>query len=98
GERAARISQQLLLPSAVAATRPAVSRAFDQTLLAAGLLHSGERDAGIAAAHVAVSQVQALRSARAVDRLRLLTDATKPWQLTPPGIELRRRIAATHAA
>src|SRR5262249_38814978 len=55
GERAARISQQLLT-SAVADTRPAVSRAFDQTLLAAGLLHSGERDAGIAAAHDAVSQ------------------------------------------
>ncbi len=97
GERAARISQQLLAP-AVADTRPAVSRAFDQTLFAAGLLHSGERDAGIAAAHEAVSQVQALRSAWAVDRLRLLTDATKAWERTPPGIELRRRIAATRAA
>ncbi len=97
GERAARISQQLLGP-AFADTRPAVSRAFDQTMLAAGLLHSGERDAGIAAAHEAVTQVQALRSARAVDRLRLLTDATKPWQRTPTGLELRRRIAATRAA
>jgi transcriptional regulator with XRE-family HTH domain len=96
GERAARISQQLLDP-AVADTRPGVSRAFDQTLFAAGLLHSGERDAGIAAAHEAVSQVQALRSARAVVRLRLITDATKPWQRTPTGLELRRRIAATHA-
>jgi hypothetical protein len=67
-------------------------------MLAAGLLHSGERDAGIAAAHEAVTQVQALRSARAVDRLRLLTDATKPWQRTPTGLELRRRIAATRAA
>ena len=97
GERAARISQQLLAP-AVADTRPAVSRAFDQTLLAAGLLHSGERDAGIAAAHVAVSQVETLRSAWAVDRLRLLTDATKPWERTPTALELRRRIAATRAA
>jgi hypothetical protein len=96
-ERVVRISQQLLTP-AFADTRPGVSRALDQTMFAAGLLHCGERDAGIAAAHEAVSQVQALRSARAVDRLRLLTDATKPWQRTPTGLELRRRIAATRAA
>jgi len=97
GERAVRISEQLLAP-AVAGTRGGVSRSLDQTMLAAGLLHSGERDAGITAAHAAVSQVESLRSARAVERLRYITESAKPWERTADGRELRRRIAATRAA
>ena len=86
------------LGTAIADTCPAKDRALDQILFAAALLRSGQRADGMAAAHAAVSQVEALRSGVAVDWLRYITDSTSPWARTADTRELSRRIAATRAA
>ena len=71
--------------------------AMRQTMIAGSLLRSGERQAGINAAHVAVDQVEAIRSVRSVDRLGYLAEAAKAWPRYPAAIDLRRRIAAVRA-
>jgi transcriptional regulator with XRE-family HTH domain len=92
-ERAINASSRLLAP-AVADTRPARCRSLDQTMVAGSLLRSGERNAGIAAAHKAVDQVLSIRSVRSVEQLGHVAEAAKAWPRNRDAARLRRRIAA----
>src|SRR5215468_9868244 len=77
---------------------PGRLRALRQITLAGALLCAREREAGLAAAHQAVDRVAAIRSVRAANRLRYLTEAAKAWPRHRDAIDLRRRIAALWAA
>ena len=72
--------------------------ALAQTMHATCLLRCGERERGLTVAHAAVDRVAAMRSVRAVDRLRYLAEAANAWPRTPAAVELRRRIANLSAA
>jgi hypothetical protein len=77
---------------------PGVRLALRQTTLAGALLCARERDTGLAAAHEAVDQVAAIRSAQATGRLRYLAEAAKAWPRNQAAVELRHRIAKLPAA
>jgi hypothetical protein len=76
---------------------PGLSLAMRQTTRAGAMLHARERDAGLTAAHDAVDRVAAIRSARAIDRLRHVAEAAKAWPRHRPAVDLRRRIANLRA-
>jgi len=66
--------------------------------LATGLLRSGARDAGVAAANDILDKAATLRSTRARARLTDISDAARPYTGNPDADDLRSHIATLTAA
>lgn len=91
---AATIAHRII--SAPTTGRPARSSVFDRIILAAGKLHVGDVDAGIAEADSAIDLVASLRSVRAVDRLTDIERAARTLPRDAAG-HLLARIAELRA-